>query len=173
MIILKKINFVISLLFVIVWMVVIFIFSEMPSDESNMNSKKIVNKIIQGTIETSAQDNKSEKKANITIKKQNEVVNNYNIIFRKIAHASVYFVLCLFVINLILQIKKKLKLNLIIIAVLFCFIYACTDEYHQLFVEGRSGQFLDVAIDTGGAVFGSIMFYFAYKLYKKKIAKST
>lgn len=29
--------------------------------------------------------------------------------------------------------------------------YAASDEYHQRFVEGRSGQLSDVAIDTAGA----------------------
>lgn len=33
------------------------------------------------------------------------------------------------------------------------FFYACTDEFHQLFVPGRSGQFTDVLVDCiGGAV---------------------
>lgn len=32
------------------------------------------------------------------------------------------------------------------------FFYACTDEIHQLFVPGRSGQFTDVMIDCIGAV---------------------
>ena len=31
------------------------------------------------------------------------------------------------------------------------FFYACTDEIHQLFVPGRSGQFTDVMIDCIGA----------------------
>lgn len=30
-------------------------------------------------------------------------------------------------------------------------LYACTDEYHQLFVPGRSGQLRDVMIDAVGA----------------------
>lgn len=34
--------------------------------------------------------------------------------------------------------------------VLICFIYACTDEIHQLFVPGRSGKLSDVGIDALG-----------------------
>ena len=30
-------------------------------------------------------------------------------------------------------------------AIVFC--YACTDEFHQLFVPGRAGRFTDVMID--------------------------
>lgn len=37
---------------------------------------------------------------------------------------------------------------------LFCFLYACSDEFHQLFVPGRAGMFSDVLIDTVGVQFG-------------------
>ena len=33
-----------------------------------------------------------------------------------------------------------------------CFFYACTDEWHQTFVPGRSGSFQDVLIDTLGGI---------------------
>ena len=41
--------------------------------------------------------------------------------------------------------------------IVFCFLYACSDEIHQLFVPGRSGMFTDVLIDTGGAVTGMLV----------------
>ena len=37
-------------------------------------------------------------------------------------------------------------------AVAFAFLYACLDEFHQLFVDGRCGQPFDVAVDTSGAL---------------------
>ena len=39
----------------------------------------------------------------------------------------------------------------------FCFIYACTDEFHQLFIAGRSGEFMDVMIDTMGVLNGALL----------------
>ena len=33
-------------------------------------------------------------------------------------------------------------------------LYACTDEFHQLFVEGRSCEFRDVCIDSAGVILG-------------------
>lgn len=33
-------------------------------------------------------------------------------------------------------------------------LYACTDEFHQLFVEGRSGELRDVCIDAAGVILG-------------------
>lgn len=37
-------------------------------------------------------------------------------------------------------------------AVIVAFLYACFDEFHQLFVAGRSGQPFDVGVDTAGAL---------------------
>ena len=37
-------------------------------------------------------------------------------------------------------------------AVAIAFAYACFDEFHQLFVAGRSGQPFDVGVDTAGAL---------------------
>lgn len=37
-------------------------------------------------------------------------------------------------------------------SLLVTFLYACTDEFHQLFVPGRAGRFTDVLIDCTGAL---------------------
>jgi len=37
---------------------------------------------------------------------------------------------------------------------LFSFGYALTDEFHQMFVDGRGASFTDCLIDTGGALLG-------------------
>lgn len=170
MILLKKVYFIVSLLLVIVWMIVIFILSEMSSDESNGNSKKIVNKIIEETIETSANET-IQKSANNTSptkvnKKDNEDIESINYIFRKFAHTGVYFVLSILVLNLFLQIKNNLDIKFIMLNIVCCFAYACTDEFHQLFVNGRTGQFTDVGIDTAGAILGAMTFYFIYRLVR-------
>lgn len=36
-------------------------------------------------------------------------------------------------------------------SLLFCFLYAASDEFHQTFVKGRYGKVRDVALDTLGA----------------------
>ena len=40
------------------------------------------------------------------------------------------------------------------ISALFCFVYALSDEFHQMFVDGRGASFTDCLIDTGGAMLG-------------------
>ena len=51
------------------------------------------------------------------------------------------------------------------IALLFCVLYAASDEFHQLFVPGRSGQFSDVLIDSAGSVTGILLFLAIHKSY--------
>lgn len=41
-----------------------------------------------------------------------------------------------------------------VLSVILSFLYAVTDEVHQLFVEGRAAQISDIIIDTFGAVSG-------------------
>ena len=38
-------------------------------------------------------------------------------------------------------------------------LYAVTDEFHQLFVPGRSGQFSDVVLDSAGALAGLLYWH--------------
>jgi VanZ family protein len=40
------------------------------------------------------------------------------------------------------------------LVLLIAFLYAASDEIHQLFVPNREGRFLDVLIDTSGAALG-------------------
>ena len=78
---------------------------------------------------------------------------------RKTAHFCIYallgFNVCWMFIWLIEKIKKS---NAIILSALFCFVYACTDEVHQLFSSGRSCRFADVLLDSAGGIFGAICF---------------
>ena len=50
-----------------------------------------------------------------------------------------------------------IKSKKIIIVLCVCFLYAISDEIHQIFVPGRAGRWYDVLIDTTGAYLGYIM----------------
>jgi len=95
----------------------------------------------------------------------------FKFVIRKSAHFTEYAILGVLVINLFHQYKKiTLKnLNYIMLfsSIVICFFYAMTDEFHQLFVAGRSGQFIDVCIDTCGSIVG-IVFYILLKNFLKK-----
>ena len=44
----------------------------------------------------------------------------------------------------------------LIAAVVISLLYACTDEYHQTFVEGRHGSPVDVGVDSVGIALASL-----------------
>ena len=43
------------------------------------------------------------------------------------------------------------------VALIFCLLYAISDEFHQTFVAGRSGQITDVLIDLSGSLAGILL----------------
>lgn len=66
--------------------------------------------------------------------------------------------------------KMKLKLALIY-ACLVTFLLASIDEYRQTFIEGRTGIFTDVLLDTTGAITFVIflkLFFTVKEFWKKK-----
>ena len=78
---------------------------------------------------------------------------------RKYAHMTEYTMLAvpsaLFFRELLLQ--RRVPLRALGCSLVFCFLYACSDEYHQTFVPGRAGAMVDVAVDMAGAAFGLIL----------------
>lgn len=159
----RKITVIISWLLVILWMCVIFWFSSMDTTESNNKSQKTINKAIETTIDTTNKIGITDKHP--TEEKKTEVVKDLNMPLRKAMHASVYLILAILVMNALIVSNFKFLISLIL-GLIICFGYACSDEYHQTFV-GRTGQFSDVLIDTAGSVVGSCFYGIGYLIYKK------
>ena len=53
----------------------------------------------------------------------------------------------------------------------FALCYAATDEFHQLFVAGRSGRLSDVCIDSVGAALGLLFLFLIEKIWRKHCEK--
>ena len=52
--------------------------------------------------------------------------------------------------------------------------YAGTDELHQLLIDGRSGQWTDVLLDSAGAMTGVLLAALAlYLIRKRSLRKGT
>ena len=160
---------IISWILVVLWASIIFIMSGMDTNESNDKSKKVLNEIVEKTVETTNGMGITDKHP--TQSKLNNVINKLNYPFRKMAHASEYLILSIL---LLIALKNSgiRDIKLFIIAVSVCFIYACTDEYHQTFVNGRTGQFIDVIIDTIGAFIGSLFYKLIIKIRGKNYEKA-
>ena len=85
-------------------------------------------------------------------------------IIRKIAHLTEYATGGFLVYALLLTFNLKPKKQFIL-SWLFVFLYAITDEVHQLFVPGRTGRIVDVYIDTLGILLGICGLLFLIKIY--------
>ena len=71
---------------------------------------------------------------------------------RKLAHFSIYTALgfcASFTVG-----KRKLITPQSLGVIVFGFLYAVSDEFHQHFIPGRSCEFRDMMIDTGGVTVG-------------------
>ena len=159
----KNILIVLMTIIIIMWMNIIYVFSATPSKESNIKSSEITEIIVEPIY------NNSNIKNKYTFE---DIIKKANKIFRKFAHATVYLVLAVLLnIYILLIINNKIYFyNLL--SIVICFLYACTDEFHQTFVVGRTGQFSDVLIDTIGSLLGCLLFNLIYifiiKINKRK-----
>lgn len=72
--------------------------------------------------------------------------------FRKLAHVIVYFLLGLVTYRGFAMGQKWYSLQAGVRSLVFCAVYASTDEYHQSFVAGRGPAVHDVALDSAAAL---------------------
>ena len=75
--------------------------------------------------------------------------------FRKMAHMGIYCMLSFSTMLVLFTFPLGMVFRMLA-SLIFCVVYACSDEFHQLLVEGRSPRALDVMIDSAGAVTGII-----------------
>lgn len=80
-----------------------------------------------------------------------------NFIIRKMGHFTEFFILYVFLYNVLKESFSKKRA--LIIALVYTFLYACSDEFHQIFIPGREGRLRDVLIDTCGGISALIYFY--------------
>lgn len=79
-------------------------------------------------------------------------------IFRKGAHFTIYLLLGFFFCNAYFQSGIVKLLPLGILSGISSVLYSASDEFHQTFIPGRSGEIRDVLIDSSGAIIGILIF---------------
>lgn len=136
----------IYLILCILWMAIIFCFSAQVSDDSQKMSDFFVYVLKPFLFVGLSQDTAS-------------------FIVRKAAHMSEYALLAV-LLGLCYEAYGKKKW--VVYALISAALYAATDEFHQLFVAGRSGQLKDVLIDSIGAGIGLLVLYIIFKIWKRK-----
>lgn len=146
----------------VLWMLVIFLFSSQTAPKSQSTSDAVASGVIDIVTEITNQKVSSQSKQ--------QQIENTRVLVRKTAHFTAYLILGILVYGTLdsYQIERKY-----IFAILFCFLYACSDELHQMFLAGRTARFFDIMIDTSGGLVGSgLCFWIKNRKGKKERQKN-
>lgn len=146
------------LILTLVWMVIIFSFSSRSGDISAQDSGYVG--MVIGEVFVPDFEQWSEAK-------QNDFADAIDHPIRKTAHAMEYAVLGFFIAGIFTD-QKKLRKWRILLPWVIGAAYAATDEFHQLFVPGRSGQISDVILDSAGVALGVLVMIGLEKIYHGK-----
>lgn len=136
----KKIKYFIPSLVI---MIFIFMFSQQTGNESSGMSSNVVH-FLQNYF---------------------PFISNYDLlhtVIRKMAHMSEYALLT----GSFLYAYSHYHLSsqkIYFYSLLSTFLYACSDEIHQLFITGRTGQLFDVCIDTCGGLILLLVIFLSKK----------
>lgn len=139
---------IIIYILLILWMCLIFFFSNQPATASDKASNGVIEQIVHTAELIRGREFDDS---------QLEAISNYLIFpIRKLAHFTLYFILGILIYNVIhfYPINNK---KICLISILLSIIYACSDEIHQLFIPGRSGELRDVLIDMVGSLLGILI----------------
>lgn len=104
------------------------------------------------------------------IENYEKILKRTEIVVRKIAHFSIYTLVGLLLMSFVSTYNLK-ENKRIIISLCIGVLYATSDEIHQLFIPGRSGQITDVIIDTMGVLLGILVLLTLLEIYKKTTNK--
>ncbi|XOQ14666.1 MAG: VanZ family protein [Shouchella clausii] len=141
----------------ILWMATIFLLSHQPANDSSKLSLGLLDFFMQSLSALAPQ-----------VEMHADALHT---VVRKGAHFGAYFILGILMLNGLRQVGGR-RVKSAVLALCFCFLYAVTDEIHQLFIPGRSGQFTDVLIDTAGAAAGIGIFLLVLYLFRKNVKQS-
>ncbi len=149
------------------WMVLIFYFSAQPADVSSGQSGSTIRMLLELFYPNF--ESLSAEAATL-------LVDGFQHIVRKCAHFSIYTMLGFWLTNALFSYRRR-PLPSALLAWGIAIAYAATDEFHQLFVEGRSCELRDVCIDSGGALLGitvtALVWTLIRYLKKRKQKKSS
>lgn len=152
---------------ILLWCAVIFIsvqifgFSSKTAEESSGTSERIARQVVD-TI---------SKIKKIDDAKEEDVFHAVHFLIRKSAHFAEFSLLTLLVFFLVHSYGFR-KVNCAIISLVYCLIFASTDEIHQLYVSGRSGEVRDVFLDFCGGVFSNVCIFLGCKIKSRYSTKN-
>lgn len=127
---------------VVFWMGIIFYLSHQPAGASRSLSEGLLSNLL-----------------HIFPQEHSGEIELLHILLRKSAHFIAYFLLAILLFRA--MIPNRMSVSAVMrqssSAWFICIVYAASDEFHQTFVSGRSGEFRDVMIDSFGALLGILI----------------
>ena len=146
-------------------MVAIFMFSSQPYEQT-MKTSDVIVKPIENLVKEDNFNFQTKNEENDYIKELESMLDKA---VRKSAHMIIFGVLGVFVYLFCKSLRLR-DADAIIIALVFCALYGGIDEFHQMFVSGRTSQFVDVCVDEMGVVISMIIIRVIKKVkeYKSK-----
>ncbi len=126
----------------LIWMIVIFIFSAQSGDDSTSLSRNFITNFVIKII---------------PIELDGQEMEILDFVIRKLAHFTEYAILGVFVTLTLMTSNIKISKFRLHIASIICCLYAVSDEFHQMFTDGRTPALRDVIIDTAGGFFGGLI----------------
>lgn len=145
----------ISIILLLLWMTVIFMFSSSGSVKSNDTSGKVISSAISVKDKVTSKETKPEAKK--------KIVKKLNYSVRKSAHVFEYFILGILSLNVFDAFNVKRK---VLFAIILCILYASSDEFHQIFT-GRTASIIDVLLDSVASIVGIYLLNFIFSRRKK------
>ncbi|MCR5816296.1 MAG: VanZ family protein [Ruminococcus sp.] len=140
------------LVLAVIWAAVIFGFSSQNSYESASLSGEVADVIIE----------------NFDVRTEHSALEHY---VRKTAHVCEYAVFASLVFAsaaFLLKSLGKSAYKAFFVSTLAALAYSASDEFHQSFVSGRSGEVKDVLIDTCGGIAAGLLICLVMKLVSSK-----
>ena len=141
---------IVKLILIILCMLFIFSLSSDNGEVSEKKSDSLIVKVTETILHRK-----------LTVEEKEKYIEKTVVLVRKTAHFTLYFILGLLVISFLKEFGLSRKS--IIISIIVVLLYAVSDEIHQTFIPGRSGEVLDVLIDTIGGTLSTVLYYLIYK----------
>ena len=146
-----------SAILLISWMAMIFCLSHQTADESSETSGVIIEtaiKLMEPEFDSLAKE------------EQEALISSFQFIVRKLAHFSIFAILGLLSFISIGTYRISMFTKFFFSS-LISLLYAMSDEYHQLYIKGRSGELRDILIDFCGSLIAILFMLIIVRLNKK------
>lgn len=145
----------------LLWMLVIFLLSSQNGEKSAELSGGITERVIEVFVKDFDQ---------MSMEQRLSIKDEVSFVVRKLAHYAEYLILGFLLMNLVYTYRVPARKGFWISWGTGT-VYALSDEFHQMFSDGRSPQLRDVCIDSAGVLTGVLLVFLCLYFYRRAIDK--